>query len=291
MTDFADRFWRSTNGLTLYARDYAGGSGPARLPVVCLHGLTRNSRDFGDVAPGVAAAGRRVLVADVRGRGRSERDPDPGNYNPGVYAQDVAGLLDALGIARALFVGTSMGGLITMLIASARPGLVAGAVLNDIGPQVAPEGLARIAAAVGRAPPIETWDDAAEYARLVNGMAFPGRDRTFWLDFARRTFSEGPDGRVGLDYDPAIAQAFRTGDDEPAPLPDLWPLFHALAQDRPLLLIRGGNSDLLDAPIAARMREAAPRMVYAEVPGIGHAPMLDEPEAAAAIRDFLAAAP
>jgi pimeloyl-ACP methyl ester carboxylesterase len=290
MSEFADRFWRSHDGLRLFARDYAGGSGQARLPVVCIHGLTRNGRDFEAVAPQLALGGRRILVPDIRGRGRSEADPNPQNYNPGVYALDVAGLLDASGIARALFIGTSMGGLITMALAAMRPALVAGAALNDVGPELAPAGLARIASYAGRPATVRNWDDAANYARDVNEAAFPGRDRGYWEAVARRLFREGADGQPVLDYDPHIADGLKI-DPAAAPRPDPWPLFLGLAHGRPTLLIRGGLSDLIDPSIATLMRAAAPDMAYAEVPGVGHAPALDEPEAKAALDAFLDSAP
>src|SRR5213075_2745189 len=136
---FSERRWTSADGLSLYARDYAGGDGEARLPVICLHGLTRNSKDFEDVAPVIAASGRRVIVPDVRGRGRSGYARDPASYEPKTYARDVLDLMDGLGIARAVFIGTSMGGLITMTVAALRSKAVAAVVLNDVGPAVAPQ--------------------------------------------------------------------------------------------------------------------------------------------------------
>ncbi len=299
MTDiaqpFADRFWTApgSEGLVLHARDYSAASGPARAPVVCLHGLTRNARDFEDLAPRLAARGRRVLALDVRGRGASAWDPDPMRYVPAVYAGDVLALLDALGIARAVFVGTSMGGLITMVVAAMRPQAIAAAVLNDIGPELAPEGLARISGYTGQGGPVNDWAGAADYARRINQVAFPHYGPDQWAAFARRLFSE-KNGRPVLDYDPEIAKALArpapAPGETPPPPPDLWPLFKALAQ-YPLLTVRGATSDLLSPDIAMRMREAAPDMAFAEVAGVGHAPMLDEPEALAAIDGLLETAP
>ena len=285
MTGYSDRFWTSSDGLRLYARDYAGGDGEAKLPVVCIHGLTRNSKDFEDVAPPIAAAGRRVLVLDVRGRGRSDRGESAG-YQVPTYAADVIALMDALGIARAAFIGTSMGGLITMTLAALAPARVAAALLNDVGPELGAAGIARIASYVGKPAKIDTWEDAAAYARATNGAAFPDRPGSFWDAFARRILREDEQGRPALDYDPAIASAVA-----PGALPDLWPLFAAFAAGRPIALVRGGISDLITADIAARMKAAAPHLDVTEVPGIGHAPMLDEPEAAGAIRRFLGEAP
>lgn len=287
---YAQRTWSSSDGLDLWARDYGGADGPARLPVICLHGLTRNSRDFEDVAPAIAATGRRVLALDVRGRGRSAYDPNPINYNPAVYAGDVASLMAEAGVARAIFLGTSMGGLITMTLATLRPDLIAGAILNDIGPEIATEGLTRIGSYVGSGEPAASWAEAAERTRAINGSAQPHLTEADWDRFARRTWREVEPGKLMLDYDPAIAQAFAAA---PAgtPSPDLWPLFMALAINRPMLLVRGGASDLLAEGTAARMQALAPQMRRVDIEGVGHAPTLDEPAARQAITDFLADAP
>ena len=291
--DFAERRWTSADGLSLFARDYAPASGPARLPVICLHGLTRNSRDFETLAPHMAAAGRRVLALDVRGRGQSAWDRNPMQYNPAVYAGDVATLMVQAGLSRALFVGTSMGGLITMTLAALRPDLVAGAALNDVGPEVGAAGLARIAGYVGGTPAVADWAEAAAYARATNGSALPGLSDGDWSRFARRIFRENPAGGLALDYDPAISEVFKVSPTAApsGPPPDLWPLFAGLAANRPLLLIRGAMSDILEAATADRMAATAPHMVRAEIPGVGHAPTLEEPAAVAAIDAFLTAAP
>jgi len=287
MTGFAERRWTSADGLTLFARDHAPADGTARLPVIAIHGLTRNSADFEIIAPLIAQSGRRVLSIDVRGRGRSDRAPDPMTYLPETYGKDVQGLLDQIGIARAVFLGTSMGGLITMTLAAQRPKAVAAAILNDIGPAVSPEGLARIAAYSGQPVEIGSWADAAAYARRINAIAFPHYADADWDAFARRVFREDADGSIALDYDPDIAVPIRAAGAK-ALVPNLWPMFRRLARKRPTLLIRGETSDLLGPDIAARMRKAAPEMRYAEVRGVGHAPMLDEPEARSAIFEFLA---
>lgn len=287
---FSHRTWTSADGLALNARDYAPSSGPARLPVICLHGLTRNAADFEVIAPWIAARGRRALAVDFRGRGGSAWDPQPMNYLPPAYAADVLALMDAAGIARALFVGTSLGGIVTMVLASLRPTAVAGAVLNDVGPSLNPEALKRIGAYTGQDPGVTDWAGAAAYARKVNAAAFPGYGPAQWDAFARRLFAEGPDGRPRLNYDPEIIAPIRAAGPN-ALAPDITPLFVTLATGRPLLLVRGGLSDLLDAPRAAQMRALAPLMAYAEVPSAGHAPMLDEPEALEALATFLDAAP
>ena len=286
-TAFAERRWTTADGLTLFARDHAPAGGPARLPVIAIHGLTRNSADFGGIAPLIAAGGCRVLAVDVRGRGRSDRATDPMTYTPDVYARDVQALMHQLGIERAVFMGTSMGGLITMALAGQASKKVAAAILNDIGPEVSPEGLARIAAYSGQPVDTPTWAEAADYARRINEVAFPHYSDADWAAFARRIFREGTEGSPVLDYDPDIAVPIRAAGAR-ALVPNLWPMFRSLARKRPTLLIRGGTSDLLSAEIAAKMKKAAPDMDYAEAPGVGHAPMLDEPEAKAAIFEFLA---
>ncbi len=289
MAAFHERRWTSPVGVDLFALDYACGDGDARLPVICLHGLTRNSKDFEDVAPRIAVTGRRVIVPDVRGRGRSGRDPNPLNYQPKTYARDVLGLMDALGIARAVFLGTSMGGLIIMTVAALRSGAVAAAILNDVGPAVAPEGVARILGYAGRPVSIRNWDDAVAYVRDTSAAAFPDYQDQDWRLFAERTFRAGPTGPE-FDYDPAIAVPLQSGVPRLAPL-IAWLLFRRLAKRRPTLLLRGELSDIMTAGIARRMRKAAPSLHEVVVPGVGHAPMLTEPAAVDAIEHFLRTVP
>lgn len=287
---FAERRWTSADKLSLYARDYPAASGPARLPVIAIHGLTRNSADFDTIAPLIAQSGRRVLAVDVRGRGLSDRAPDPMSYQPATYAQDMLALLNQSGIERAVFLGTSMGGLITMAMAAIRSKVVAAAILNDIGPEVAKEGLARIASYSGQPVDTPTWADAAAYVKSINAVALPHYTDADWDAFARRTFRIGTEGTPVLDYDPDIAVPIRAAGAK-ALVPNLWPFFNRLAKGRPTLLVRGETSDLLSPQIAAKMRKRAPKMDFVEVPGVGHAPMLDEPEAKAAIFPFLSELP
>lgn len=285
-TLYSERRWTSSDGLSLFARDYPGADGPAKLPAIAIHGLTRNSADFDAIATLIARGGRRVLALDVRGRGQSDRATDPMTYQPPVYAKDVLGLLEAAGIERAVFLGTSMGGLITMAITALKSRVVAAAILNDIGPQVSPEGLARIAAYSGQPVDTPTWAAATAYAKRINEIALPHYTDADWDAFARRTFRDGTEGSPVLNYDPDIAVPIRAAGAK-ALAPNLWPYFRKLARKRPTLLIRGGTSDLLSAEIVAKMQKAAPDMRYAEIPDIGHAPMLDEPESKAAIFEFL----
>ena len=286
MAAYAERRFTSPDGLSLYARDYPGADGPVRLPVIAIHGLTRNSADFDAIATLIAQSGRRVMAVDVRGRGKSDRAPDPMTYQPPVYAKDVLALMDQAGIDRAVFMGTSMGGLITMAVTAFKSNRVAAAILNDIGPEVDPAGLARIAAYAGQPVDTPTWAAAAAHVKKINAVAFPEYTDADWDAFARRTFREGTEGTPVLDYDPDISVPIRAMGAKGL-VPRLWPFFTRLAKGRPTLLIRGGASDLLSAGIAAKMRKRAPKMAYAEITGIGHAPMLDEPEARAAIFEFL----
>lgn len=297
MSNFTPISFQSTDGLALYARDYAAAAPantpawvPARLPVVCLHGLTRNSADFDELAPEIARLGRRVLAPDVRGRGHSARDPNPNNYNPAVYAGDVAKLLHDLGIARAVFIGTSMGGLITMTLAVRNLDLIAGAVLNDVGPVLSTRGLARIAGYAGRCNTLASWEDAAGYLKDINACAFPANSDAEWGKWAQRAFAPDESGQLALRYDPSIAIAMQTGKLKPTSLAARL-AFKRLAHKRPVLLVRGALSDLVEPDQAAWMRRAAPTLQYTEVPNVGHAPMLTEPEALGAIRQFLARLP
>ncbi|HET7708238.1 MAG TPA: alpha/beta hydrolase [Sphingomicrobium sp.] len=289
MADYVERRWTSRDGLSLYARDYAGAAGAARLPVICLHGLTRNSKDFEALAPLIAAAGRRVIVPDVRGRGLSDRDPDPANYVPNTYARDIIRLLDLLGMSRALFVGTSMGGIISLAISGMRRRMVAGLVLNDVGPEVCNVGIDRIKSYVGKKVDIGSWDDAAAYLRRINGVAFPDYTDRDWADFARRTFAE-TNGAPHLDYDPAIMQPLSENRYKAMTFV-AWYLFRRLARSAPVLLVRGELSDLLSKDIADKMQRRAPAMRRVEIPRVGHAPMLTEPQAVDAITAFLQTAP
>ncbi|MBU6405609.1 MAG: alpha/beta hydrolase [Alphaproteobacteria bacterium] len=285
---FADRFVPTADGLTIYLRDYAPLEPSSGLPMLCLHGLTRNSRDFEIIAPRLAALGRRVLVMDVRGRGRSDRDPEPMRYGVPTYVGDVMAALDYLQIDRAVFLGTSMGGLITMVFAAMTPGRVAAAILNDVGPELNPVAVARIGAYVGKTNPVESWDEALGITRANNEAAFPGRDDAFWDAFARRCWHED-NGKIALSYDPLIAIPF-SQPQGPAPA-DLKPLFQAAFGAIPTLLIRGALSDLISPEHVATMQALKPDLAFREIAGVGHAPMLEEPEAMAAIIEFLAQAP
>ena len=279
--DWQGRFWTSRDGLKLFYRDYAGPSD--RPPIVCLPGLTRNSRDFEDFAN--RYSGRfRVIAPDFRGRGMSERDPQPERYLAPVYAADVVQLLDELGIDRAVFVGTSLGGLVTMLIAPTQPQRIAATILNDIGPELDQSGLDRIRSYVGKPVRFRSWDEAAEYITEIN-RGLPASNRhDDWLRAARRLCKEDGDGIV-FDYDMAIAEPFNQRNDGAVTF-DMWPLYRKL-DGVPLLILRGELSDLLSPSAAQAMVADHPDAELVTVPGVGHAPDLTEPEAVAAIDRLL----
>jgi Predicted hydrolases or acyltransferases (alpha/beta hydrolase superfamily) len=277
---YADRYFTVRDGLRLHYRDYPGGSGGP--PLLCLPGLTRNARDFAELAEHHSPR-FRVLALDFRGRGLSTYDPVPARYNPLTYASDVLELLDQLDIPQAIFVGTSLGGLVTMTVAKLAPTRIAGAILNDIGPDVDPAGVGRILTYVGKDRRFRDWDEAGQVIAGYYGSAFDRYGHEDWVKMARRNCRE-EDGEIRFDYDMAIADPFKTAG--PTPNVDLWPLFAALAE-KPLLVVRGAKSDLLTAATAAKMQQVAPNMTLAVVQGVGHAPELNEPEAADAIGAFL----
>lgn len=267
--------------LKLYYRDYPGSS--SKPPILCLHGLTRNSRDFAEFAERHSPE-FRVLALDFRGRGASQYDPLPMRYNPLTYAGDVIELLDELSIEKAIFVGTSLGGLVTMAVAAMQPQRIAGTILNDVGPDVDPSGVDRILTYVGNDRRYGSWDEAADAISSNYGSSFDRYSHDDWVRMAKRNCRE-ENGEIRFDYDMAIAEPFRNAG--PAPEVDLWPLFNVLAS-KPLLVVRGANSDLLTAKTAERMRAAGPEVKIAAVQGVGHAPELNEPEALEAIDAFLA---
>ncbi|TVS18623.1 MAG: alpha/beta fold hydrolase [Gammaproteobacteria bacterium] len=279
-----DRWHETDDGLCIHARDYPGPD-DAAVTVVCLHGLTRNAADFEGLCEHFQDR-YRMLAIEQRGRGQSDRDPDPAHYQVGRYVQDTLAMLDDLAIERPVLIGTSMGGLMSMLMLAAAPERYLGAVLNDIGPVVEASGLARIQGYVGKGEPVASWDEAAAAARASNGDAFPDFDDAAWLAFARRLFRERADGRLELDYDPAIAQPLSANTGTAVP-PDLWSVFDAMGST-PLLVIRGALSDILAAATVAEMQRRRPDLQAVEVPRVGHAPMLDEPAALTAIEAFLA---
>ncbi len=257
-------------------------------PIICLHGLSRNHRDFEDIFELLQSEGRRVFAFDIRGRGNSDWDKNPSNYNPLTYFQDVQNSCNHLGIEKAVFIGTSMGGIISMLLGAYSPNLVAGIVLNDVGPEVAPEGIERIKSYIGQSASFKNWDEAAEAIKQIAVYAFPFRadDIEFWKKFAHKTCIQKDDVIV-FNYDPAIKQGLNT-QDEGAAAPTLWPQFEML-KDMNIALVRGEDSDILSKEIVAKMLLIKPDLEVFEVPNTGHAPLLDEKESILALKQILLA--
>jgi pimeloyl-ACP methyl ester carboxylesterase len=282
MTEFSDQYWTSSDGLKLHYRDYPGRAD--RPPVICLPGLTRNARDFERLA-GHLAGEWRVLCPEMRGRGDSAYSKDSATYNPLQYVEDLKSLLGEAGIARFVAIGTSLGGLMTLLLAAGEPERIAGAVLNDIGPEIEAGGLERIGSYVGQGRSFPTWMHAARAVEESHGRFFPDFAVGDWLDLAKRTMTVGSNGRIVYDYDMKIAEPFKAANG--AAPPDLWPTLQGLA-GKPVLLLRGGLSDVLSEATLSRMRAALPEAEALTLPRVGHAPTLDEPEAVAAIDRLLA---
>ena len=282
MAEFRDVYWWSSDGLRLHERDYPGADDTP--PVLCLPGLTRNARDFADVARSIAPA-RRVIAVEFRGRGESGYAKDPMSYVPLTYAQDVVALLDDQKIDRFVTIGTSLGGIVTMLLAGLVPGRLAGALLNDVGPEIEPAGLARIRGYVGKPSTWPTWMHAARGVQEGNAAAYPGWGIEQWLAMAKRLYRVNSAGRIVLDYDMKIAEPFRLPGNEAGP--DMWRALAALA-GVPVLVVRGALSDILSARTAERMVATLPDATLVTVPEIGHAPMLDEPAVQPALRHWLA---
>jgi pimeloyl-ACP methyl ester carboxylesterase len=284
-TSYRETIWSSHDGLRLYARIYEGPKSAAGT-VLCLHGLTRNSADFEDLAAHLQSR-YRVIVPDVRGRGRSARDPNPQNYQPAFYLQDILGLMDTAGDERVSIIGTSMGGLLAMMMGVGHRQRLTAMVLNDMGPEVDPKGLARIKGYAGRLPPPKSWEDAVAQSQTLFGNAWPNLSAARWSELARRAYRENADGTLEVDADPMIGEVLRAA---PAAAVDLWPFWKAL-RGIPTLVIRGAQSDILSAATFAKMKTENPEVKQLEVAQRGHAPLLDEPECVAAIDAFLASLP
>jgi pimeloyl-ACP methyl ester carboxylesterase len=281
--------WTAVNfsardGLRLYARYYPC-TGSLRRPALCLAGLTRNSADFHDVATALARE-RPVYALDARGRGKSEHDADWKNYALLVEVNDALDFAAARGLHGSAIVGTSRGGLIAMLMGVLRPGSVGAVVLNDIGPVVERDGVARIAGYVGRIPTPRTWSEATSLVQEMSRRHFPGVTGEQWAEVARAWFNEDKRGNPAPGYDPAIAKTFSPMD---APLPELWPQFAALTRV-PVLALRGEHSDILSVQTLDEMRARHPRCTTMTVAGQGHAPLLKDAVTIGAISEFLAGA-
>lgn len=279
---YTESFGTTLDGLRLYTRVYETQR-PGAATVLCLHGLTRNSRDFEDLAPHLQHH-YRVIVPDLRGRGLSARDPNPQNYQPAIYIQDIVALLDTLSAAQVTVIGTSLGGLLAMMLGVGHRSRIAGIVLNDIGPEADPAGIERIKGYAGRLPPPKDWSDAIAQTKSMFGDAWPNLTAERWSTITRRGFREDASGALSVDADPKIGEMLRAA---PAATANLWPFWTAL-RGIPMLAIRGERSDILSAATFARMKAENPDLEQLEVAQRGHVPLLDEPECIAAIDALLA---
>ena len=279
---FSDQFWTSQDGLRLHYREYAGPDD--RPAILCLPGLTRNARDFHHLAQRLGGQWR-VICPDLRGRGDSAYAKDSASYNPLQYVADIGGLLEQTRIDRFVAIGTSLGGLMIMMMAAAMPERIAGAVLNDVGPEISAEGLERIRGYVGQGRSFSTWMHAARALIEAQGEVFPDYSVTDWLAMAKRAMVVGSNGRIVFDYDMRIAEPM-AGASSAAAI-DLWPALLAL-KGRPVTLLRGALSDVLAQDVFRKMAKSLPDAEALEVPRVGHAPMLSENEAVAAIERLLA---
>lgn len=281
MAAYEDGVWWSNDGLRLHYRAYAGpGDRPA---ILCLHGLTRNARDWEPVADRLAGDWR-LFCLDMRGRGESAFAPDPMTYNALTYAQDIERFLRERNIERYISFGTSMGGIITMLMAGMRPERFAGVLLNDIGPEIEEAGLDRIRGYVSKGGQFPTWMHAAHHLREGFSDAYPNWDLEQWLAMAKRLCRLSSSGRISFDYDMRIAEPLKVAGGDTGI--DMWAAFEGLKQT-PATVVRGQLSDILSAETASEMRRRKPDLDIVEVAGVGHAPLLDEPQAQAAIDRLL----
>jgi pimeloyl-ACP methyl ester carboxylesterase len=267
-------------------RLHAQVQGPENAPltVLCLHGLTRNVADFGFIADHLSAR-YRVIAADQRGRGQSQWDPQVANYRPMTYVADMFALLDHLAIERVAVIGTSMGGIMAMIMGAMQPRRLQGIVLNDIGPEVSGGGLQRLRHSLNDRAPAANWAEATAQAKRLNGMAFPDYRDADWEAFARRTYVQDAAGRPVPAFDPAILNGLNETNPSAVP-PDMWLQWRLLASI-PMLAIRGGLSDIITAATLESMAARHPNLLALTLANRGHAPMLDEPAAVAAIDEFL----
>jgi pimeloyl-ACP methyl ester carboxylesterase len=281
MSTYENRYWWSNDGIRLHYRDYAGRND--RPPIICLPGLTRNARDYSEVAERLAGQWR-VICVDLRGRGESGYAKDPMTYVPLTYVQDVEALLRELEVDRYIAFGTSLGGIVTMILAGTAREKIAGALLNDVGPEIEAAGLSRIRSYVGRANSWPTWMHAARGVQDANADVYPNYEIEDWLAMAKRLYRVNSGGRIVLDYDMKIAEPFRVPGNEAGP--DMWPALAAL-KSVPTLIVRGGRSDVLAAKTAERMEQALDDAELVTIAEVGHAPTLSEAKAVAAIGRLL----
>jgi len=281
------RYFTAEDGLKLHA--LVAGPRNAALPAICLPGISRTAEDFRELLEafaGDAKHPRRAIALDSRGRGLSERDKNPANYSVPMEIKDLLRVLDEERIERAIFIGTSRGGILTMVLAAIRPQIIAGAVLNDIGPVLDMEGLLRIKGYVGKLPIPQNWGEAVTILKGVIGNQFPAFTDKYWLSYARRSWNETKKGFEPC-CDPAISNALADIDPSKPP-PPLWLQFDALAQAAPVLILRGENSDLLSRETVAEMKKRGRNISSVEIAGQGHAPALEGAETITPILNFVA---
>ena len=279
---FRERRYAAQDGLSLYFRDY-GDPACAELPLLCLAGLTRNSKDFHHFASRLWP--RRVLCLDYRGRGQSAHDPDYRHYEPRTYISDILQLLALTNTHRLVVIGSSLGGILAMILGTVQPSSLAGVIVNDIGPEIPTASKRRIAGYVGNIGPFPDWDSAVTALKTNYGAAYPGLDDQSWRTMAEATFKPGSDQRLHVDYDPQIAKTIDSAASEGGPR--LWNFFKSLKQV-PTLAIRGGLSDVLSADTFRAMAAAKSDLIQIEVQNRGHTPQLDEPECIEGLDRFLA---
>ncbi len=294
--NYSEHHFSSQDGLSLYYREYGSGG----KVIICLPGLTRNSKDFHDLASRLALD-YRVLCLDFRGRGQSEHDPKWRHYHPGTYARDTWKLLDELAIEKFIVIGTSLGGLVAMIMSAQQGARIKAIVMNDIGPEVNPVGITRILKNAGVQAEINNWQDAADRCKFMGGHAVPNMPDEFWQKFARKSYRLNNNGIPVLDLDPNVGLAVRKGV-KPANILaklrklgilkriggafiDPWDSFKTVSM--PCLVLRGELSDVLSEDIVKRMLAVKPDLKWAVIPNRGHAPLLDEPETVTAIDSFL----
>lgn len=294
--EYKENLYQAADGLTLYYREYGGGG----REIVCLPGLSRNSKDFHQLALRLASR-YRVICPDLRGRGRSQRDPSGKSYNIIAYTQDVRRLMDAAKLEKAILIGTSLGGFISTTMAYLVPERIRAIVLNDAGPEIDPAGVKRILTYSGKQTPVSTWDEAIERVKANYGPALPGMPETFWAEHTRQTYSEDENGMPVADFDPKIMESLKSATRAGKILKmlnsvglvkkvrgipvDAWESFRAVTM--PCLVLRGATSDVLSEATLAKMQAIKKNLAVATIPHRGHAPLLDEPESLAAIDAFL----
>lgn len=281
-----EHFIAAQDGIKTYVLELIPDGEITGDPIFCIHGLTRNHKDFEPIFDFLLGLGRKVYAIDVRGRGLSDYDSNPLNYHPGTYVGDVANIMSVLAIEKAVFIGTSMGGIISMILAAFMPDKVAGIILNDVGPEVNEAGIARIRNYVGNSAPVDNWDDAIKGIKAIAQSEYPLQkdNEQFWQDFAKRICKE-ENGKIILAYDPEIKQNLQPAK-EGEPAPNLWAQFEMI-KNIPIGLISGEISDIMTSDIIEKMKNISPSLKVALIDNVGHAPILNEEKALKIIEEIL----